>query len=54
MLNGKAVELLYRKASPDTAQVWRARPLFVEDPEMDVTIWPSDACKALHTERPRI
>ncbi len=53
-LNGKAVELLYRKAGPETAQIWRARPLFVDDSaEIDVTITPMDECKALHSQYPR-
>jgi hypothetical protein len=53
VLNGTPIELLYRKAGPEMAQVWRAKRLFVDDQaEIDVTITPMETCKALHTQHP--
>jgi hypothetical protein len=49
MLHCAAVELLYQESSSASAEVWRARPLFVEGPEVTVTILETDECTPLHS-----
>lgn len=53
MHNGRALELLYRVTDlpKDGGQVWRAKMLFVDAPDQDVIIRPTDECRALHSER---
>ena len=53
MHNGRAIELLYRVGDvpKNGGQIWRAKMLFVNAPDEDVTIRPTDECRALHTER---
>lgn len=52
--NHRPVELLHRidnPAHPNIAQLWRVRPLFVDDPkDHDLLIYNTDTCKPLHTQ----
>lgn len=52
MHNGRAIELLYKIADlpKGRGQLWRAKMLFVDQPDQDVTIAPKDVCRALHTQ----
>jgi hypothetical protein len=48
--NGKPIELLYRVGGDEVGQIWHVKPLFVEGPECDVTIYATDRCSRLHTQ----
>jgi hypothetical protein len=48
--NGVPLELLYRIDQDALQQTWRVRPLFVEEPERNVTIYSTDSCTLLHTQ----
>jgi hypothetical protein len=52
---GRAVELLEMESESERGQVWRVRPLFVENqtPEV-ITIRPTDRCSCLHTNERQI
>ena len=52
--NGKPIELLCRIGGTELMQVWRVKPLFVEGPERDETIYASDRCSRLHSQTARI
>lgn len=51
---GRAIELLDLVTESERGQVWRVRPLFVDDqtPEI-VTIKATDKCSGLHTHQGR-
>lgn len=51
MHNGHAIELLHHVGNSEHGQVWRVKPLFVDEPERDTTIRPGDSCTRLHTGR---
>jgi hypothetical protein len=54
MHNGRAIELLSHLITTAEGQVWKVRPLFVSDPDVIVTILPSDICRPIHSERHRL
>jgi hypothetical protein len=52
---GRAIELLYKIGDQvDGTQIWKARPLFVDDDgPVDVSIRPEDRCSRIHTNAGR-
>ena len=49
--NGIPVQLLYRKSTRNGCQIWRVRPLFIEQPDRDEEFRPADRITLLHTVR---
>lgn len=51
-LNGTPYELLHLIAKTKAAQMWQAKPLFVEDQTpRAITIHENDTCSLLHTSK---
>jgi hypothetical protein len=49
--NGIPVQLLYCKSSRNGCQIWRVRPLFVEESDRDQKFYATDRITFLHTLR---
>lgn len=48
--NGTPIELLHMLTSSTNGELWRVRPLFVEEPDRDVFILSSDRLRKLHSQ----
>lgn len=51
--NGKPVQLLYKTDSLADSEIWKVKPLFVEEPDHTELFEPSDRISFLHTTQKR-